>query len=96
MPEYDAWLTRLRDAIANKNYDMFKPEDFIAHDKFNIADGFNVDLTVVEEIQFKGDPVIAVEQEMHKIREALRIQNDKSKKKGSWSWMIAKRNSKKE
>ncbi|PJF17329.1 hypothetical protein PSACC_02825 [Paramicrosporidium saccamoebae] len=81
MPEYDAWVARLRDDITNKKYEIFKPEDLIAHDKFNIADGFNVDLTVVEEIQFKGDPVIAVEQEMHKIRELLRVNNDKSKKK---------------
>lgn len=85
---HNAWVDRIREAINTKDFGFLKPEHLIAHDKFNVADGFNADLIMVEEIQFKGDPVIAVEKEMDKIREQLRAKESKKKekKKRGWGW----------
>lgn len=65
-------------AINEKRWDILNPTDWIAHDKFNIADGFDADIFTVEEILFKGDPVIKVEQEMSQKRSE---QDKKDKKK---------------
>lgn len=57
-----------RCALNEKNWSVLDPVDWIAHDKFNLADGFEADIFKVEEILFKGDPVIKVEQEMDRQR----------------------------
>lgn len=86
--EHKLWITKLRDSIANKDSMLVKPEDLIAHDKFNLADAFDVDLIAVEELQFKGDPVLAVELEMNKIRDALRDKKDQKSKTAIWEqWL---------
>jgi hypothetical protein len=58
-----------RQNINEKRWDIIDPKDFIGHDKFNIADGFDADLFMIEEMQLIGDPVRAVENEMNKKRD---------------------------
>lgn len=82
-PEMEAlehFLQHLRTAINAKNWQEVNPRDFIAHDKFNIADGFGVDVFSVEEMQELGDPVIAVEKEMSLKRSA----EERKKRKSRW------------
>lgn len=81
-PEMEAlghFLAHLRKAINEKNWQEVNPRDFIGHDKFNIADGFGVDVFSVEEMQELGDPVIAVEKEMSLKRSAEERKNRKSR-----------------
>ena len=66
--QFNEWLQKLRHSINNMDWNAIEQKDFIGHDKFNIADGFDVDLLIVEEIQLRGDPVRKVELEMDRKR----------------------------
>lgn len=68
MEAYTNFIDHLRKSINEGNWKEVDPKDFIAHDKFNIADGFGVDVFSVEAMQEAGDPVIAVEKEMSRKR----------------------------
>lgn len=56
---FKAWLETHKRWIMAKDWTKVNPKDYIAHDKFNIADGYDIDLLVVEEMQLIGDPVLA-------------------------------------
>lgn len=86
--EHERWMAKFRDSIANRDDVLVKPEHLIAHDKFNVADGFGVELDIVDEMQFKGDPVLAVEKEMSKIRDMKRNRGNKKSKEAIWgNWL---------
>jgi hypothetical protein len=68
-PRHRAFIEHIRSSITDKNWKAVNPGDFIGHDKFNIADGFGVDLFIVEEMQNTADPVLQVEREMQEKRD---------------------------
>lgn len=57
---YNQWLEMHRRHIMNRDWGAVNPKDYIAHDKFNIADGYDIDLLIVEEMQLLGDPILAM------------------------------------
>lgn len=91
LEEYNLWVERLRAAINQKDWKVVAPKDFIAHDKFNIADGFDVDMLNVEEMQLAGDPVIKVEREMQEKRDKQRKEQEakNNTKSSSSKWWFS-------
>lgn len=60
---HNRWFETHKRHIMNKDWRAVNPKDYIAHDKFNIADGYDIDLLIIEEMQLLGDPVLAMESE---------------------------------
>lgn len=72
---YNQWLETHKRHIVNRNWKAVNPKDYIAHDKFNIADGYDIDLLIVEEMQLAGDPVVAIENKANEERDKGRKKN---------------------
>lgn len=65
---FNRWVKHYQQIVSERKWTKDEAESFIHHDKFNIADGLDVDLFIIDEMQLEADPVKVVENEMNKKR----------------------------
>jgi len=82
---YDAWISTIKMAIADKQWSKLNAADWIGHDKFNIADGLDVDMFIIEELQLKGDPIRGVIRRITEERDAEEEKLKQKQKRGRFS-----------